>query len=484
MEAGAWFRASVRSARLNEAYEQLVQVIETVCVRAVIGVGTWEISSGRMTLGGLLAFVAFLDYLYPPVRGLAQLGLTVTAATAGAERLIEILDARPAVSDPARSHEAALGRADGALEVRDITFRYPGTDRAVLEGLSFSVHPGELVIITGPSGAGKSTVAKMLLRFYDPDSGSVLLDSTPIRDLPLARLREYVTLLPQETLVLHDTVRANIACGRPGASDRAIVEAARAADAHEFIVRLPEGYGTEVDPHAPRLSGGQLQRLGIARAALRDAPVLVLDEPTTGLDATAARRVLAPLRRLTAGRTTITITHDLNLAPDADRILVVDRGPRVETGRHDELLARGGAYSRLHRSNNAPMDTGEPRPALLPRPAPAADAAPPASRPDHADAALGGVPRGYARAIDPCGTAHPPSSGPFEPGGPTSAPRGQLRGEGLLFHDGTPWHGVRPAPGRPVQARHGFTHLTQSTTLDQQVHDAERTSSQLHWKAP
>lgn len=178
------------------------------------------------------------------------------------------------------------------------------------------------------------------------------------------------------------------------------------------------------------------------------------------------------------------ITHDLNLAPDADRILVVDRGRVVETGRHDELLARGGAYSRLHRSNNAPMDTGNRGRLSSPGRLQRRTRRPRASRPDHADAALGRVPRGYARAIDPCGTAHPPSSGPFEPGGPTSAPRGQLRGEGLLFHDGTPWHGVRPAPGRPVQARHGFTHLTQSTTLDQQVHDAERTSSQLHWKAP
>jgi ATP-binding cassette subfamily B protein len=164
------------------------------------------------------------------------------------------------------------------------------------------------VIITGPSGAGKSTVSKMLLRFYDPDSGAVLLDGTPLGDFPLARLWEYVTLLPQETLVLHDTVRANIACGRPGVSDRAIAEAARAADAHGFIMKLPEGYDTKVDSNSARLSGGQLQRLAIARAILRDAPVLVLDEPTTGLDAMAARRVVKPLRRLTAGRTTIMIT--------------------------------------------------------------------------------------------------------------------------------------------------------------------------------
>ncbi|MEU2051825.1 ABC transporter ATP-binding protein [Streptomyces bungoensis] len=366
-EANAWFRASVRSTRLNEAYEQLVQVIETVCVLAVIGIGAWEISTGRMTLGRLLAFAAFLGYLYPPVRGLAQLGLTVTAATAGAERLIEILDARPSVRDPRRPTET--GRPDGTVEVQDVSFRYPGADRAALERLSFTVTPGELVIVTGPSGAGKSTVSKLLLRFYDPDAGRILLDGVRLRDYPLARLREYVTLLPQETLVLHDTVRANIACGRPGAGDRAIEEAARAADAHDFIVRLPDGYDTRVDPNTARLSGGQLQRLAIARALLRDAPVLVLDEPTTGLDALAARRVVKPLRRLMAGRTTIMITHDLNLAPDADRILVVDRGRIVETGRHEELLARGGAYARLHRSQNgAVTDTAELRLPLWPEP--------------------------------------------------------------------------------------------------------------------
>ncbi|MFJ8674841.1 ABC transporter ATP-binding protein [Streptomyces sp. NPDC093589] len=400
-EACAWFTASVRGARLSEVYERLVEVIETVCVLSVIGLGVWEISAGRMTLGQLLAFAAFLGYLYPPIRDLGQLGLTVTTATAGAERLIELLDARPSVDDPppgppqnsqptaASAHPSTTrppappGPAPtmpvhtgpmrpmrpiprGTVQFHDVGFRYPGAEALAapaLSRMSFTARPGELLIVTGPSGAGKSTVSKLLLRFYDPDTGTVTLDGVPLAHLPLARLREQVTLLPQETLILHDTIRANIACGRPGASDDEIAEAARAADADAFISALPDGYGTEIDPHSSRLSGGQLQRLAIARAMLRDAPVLVLDEPTTGLDALAARRIVTPLRRLMRGRTTIMITHDLNLAPDADRILVLDGGRIVETGPHEALMSRaGGAYARLHRSqNNATMDTGELR---------------------------------------------------------------------------------------------------------------------------
>ncbi|MFI1566090.1 ABC transporter ATP-binding protein [Streptomyces sp. NPDC020490] len=344
-EARAWMRASVRGARLSEMYEQFVEVVETLCVLAVIGLGVWEISADRLTLGRLLAFAAFIGYLYPPVRSLGRLGLTLTAATAGAQRLNEILDARPAVTDPAAP--VARWPVHGRVELHHVSFRYPHSRRASLRDVSLTAGPGELVIVTGPSGAGKSTLAKLLTRFYDPAQGVITLDGVPLPDLGLEFLRENVALLPQETLILNGTIRENIACGRPGASDREIERAAMDAAAHPFVTALPDGYDTPIAPGTAALSGGQLQRIAIARAMLRGAPVLVLDEPTAGLDAVAARQVVQPLRRLMAGRTTIMITHDLSLAPDADRILVVDRGRLVEAGTHEELLARRGAYAAL-----------------------------------------------------------------------------------------------------------------------------------------
>ncbi len=344
-EARAWLRASVRGARLGEMYEQFVEVVETLCVLAVIGLGVWEISADRMTLGQLLAFAAFIGYLYPPVRNLGQLGLTLTAATAGAQRLNEILDAEPSVSDPAEPVPA--WPVHGWVGFHGVGFRYPAATRDSLRDVSFSAAPGELVIITGPSGAGKSTLSKLLTRFYDPSAGVITLDGVPLTQLNLEFLREQIALLPQETLILRGTIRENIGAGRPGASDEEIERAARAAAAHDFVTALPEGYDTRIAPGTAALSGGQLKRITIARAMLRAAPVLILDEPTAGLDSVAARQVVQPLRRLMSGRTTIMITHDLSLAPDADRILVLDGGHLVESGTHTELLSQRGTYARL-----------------------------------------------------------------------------------------------------------------------------------------
>ncbi|MFD9322242.1 ABC transporter ATP-binding protein [Streptomyces sp. NPDC060053] len=344
-EARAWMRASVRGARLSEMYEQFVEVVETLCVLSVIGLGVWEISAGRMTLGALLAFAAFIGYLYPPVRNLGQLGLTVTAATAGAERIAELLDAQPSVKDPDVPVPAWPVR--GWVSLHGVSFRYPDAARESLRDVTFTAGPGELVLVTGASGAGKSTLSKLLTRFYDPDAGVVCLDGVPLTDIPLEFVRENTALLPQQTLVLNGTIRENIECGRPGATDREIEQAARSAAAHEFVAALPDGYDTHIAPGTAALSGGQLQRVAIARAMLRAAPVLVLDEPTAGLDSVAARQIVQPLRRLMSGRTTLMITHDLSFAPDADRILVVDEGRLLDAGTHDELMARCEAYTRL-----------------------------------------------------------------------------------------------------------------------------------------
>ncbi|WP_241778115.1 ABC transporter ATP-binding protein [Streptomyces sp. CT34] len=341
------FRAAMVSARLGAVYTTVVDVIELTGALLVMGLGTWELARGHLTLGGLMVFLTLLSRLYGPIRGISGLSNTFYSASAAAERIIELLDQRPQIVQAAAPRE--LGRARGEIEFRDVSFRYPGTTRPALSDVSFGVGPGETLALVGASGAGKSTAAKLLLRFYDPDRGTVRLDGSDLRDLRLDDLRDNVAMLLQETLVLHGTVRDNIAYGRPGASDEEIVAAARAADAHDFISRLPEGYDTVVGQRGRLLSGGQRQRLAIARAMIRDAPVLILDEPTTGLDAESGRHILQPLRLLMSGRTTVLISHNLLTVRDATRIVLLEHGRIADRGTHDQLLARSAAYARLYR---------------------------------------------------------------------------------------------------------------------------------------
>ncbi|MFI6492884.1 ABC transporter ATP-binding protein [Streptomyces sp. NPDC050564] len=341
------FRAAMASARIRAVYRPLVEIIEVSGALAVMGLGTWKLAQGRLTLGGLLVFLALIGKLYSPIRDLSRLGNSFYAASASAERIIELLDQRPQVVEAADARR--IGRARGEVEFDGVSFRYPGTARWALSGVSFHVAPGETLALVGASGAGKSTVAKLQLRFYDPEQGTVRLDGRDLRKMLLSDVRESVAVVLQETLVFHGTVRENIAYGRPEATEAEIVAAAHAADAHEFIRLLPEGYDTLVGQRGRTLSGGQRQRLAIARAMIRDAPVLLLDEPTTGLDAQSGRRIMDPLRRLMAGRTTIVISHNLLTVRDATRIVVLDRGRVVESGPHDDLLVHGGTYARLHR---------------------------------------------------------------------------------------------------------------------------------------
>ncbi len=341
------FRAAMASARIGAVYATVVDLIELAGALLVMGLGTWQLTQGHLTLGGLMVFLTLLSRLYSPIRGLSGLSNTFYSASAAAERIIELLDQRPQVlQTPA---PRALGRTRGGVEFDDVSFRYPGSTRPALSGVSFRVAPGETLALVGASGAGKTTAAKLLLRFYDPDHGTIRLDGNDLRELRLDDLRDNVAMLLQETLVLHGTVRDNIAYGRPDASDEEIVAAARAADAHRFISRLPDGYETLVGQRGRLLSGGQRQRLAIARAVIRDAPVLLLDEPTTGLDAESGRHVLAPLRRLMRGRTTILISHNLLTVRDATQILLLDDGRVADRGTHQQLLRRSAAYARLYR---------------------------------------------------------------------------------------------------------------------------------------
>ncbi|MFJ9731697.1 ABC transporter ATP-binding protein [Streptomyces sp. NPDC101171] len=345
------FRAVMASTRIRAVYRPIVELIEVSGGLAVMGLGTWKLAQGQLTLGGLMVFLALISKLYSPVRGLSQLGTTFYAASASAERIIELLDQRPQVAEAPQARRT--GRARGDVRFDGVWFRYPGAPAWALSGVSFHAAPGETLALVGASGAGKSTVAKLQLRFYDPERGAVLLDGTDLRELRLADVRESVSVVLQETLVFHGTVRENIAYGRPDASETDIVAAARAAQAHEFVERLPEGYDTLVGQRGRTLSGGQCQRLAIARAMIRDAPVLLLDEPTTGLDARSGRRIMDPLRRLMTGRTTIVISHNLLTVRDATRIVVLDHGRVVEDGSHDELIGRDGAYARQYRLSAA-----------------------------------------------------------------------------------------------------------------------------------
>ena len=334
----------VKGARLAASLERRTDLIVAVATGAVVVVGGRQVLGGAISVGELVVFIAYLKSGFMPMRDLAKYTGRIAKAIASGERILEVLDARP---DVAERQDARLApRFRGEVHLTGVSLAYElGHD--VLSDVDLHVPAGQRVALLGPSGGGKSSLVGLLPRLYDPTGGRVAIDGLDVRDLTLESLREQIGVVLQESVLFATSIRENIALGIRLSNDARIEEAARLANAHDFIMALPQGYDTVVGERGATLSGGQRQRIAIARAAMRRAPVVVLDEPTTGLDQVSRRLVDEALARLTRGCTTFVVAHDLDTARSADRILFVDAGRIVEDGSHDELTRQGGRYAAL-----------------------------------------------------------------------------------------------------------------------------------------
>lgn len=338
-------REGIRVARLKAGAKRSSEIITEVATAASVLFGALQVIGGAMTVGELVVIVSYLGSMYKPMKGLAKLSSDFSKAMGSADRLAEVLDIEPEIQDLPDAEEAPPFR--GAIEFREVTFDY-GQGPDVLRGVSFSVSPGQRLALVGASGAGKSTVVSLILRLYDAQEGVILIDGHDIRSIRRESLRRQIGLVLQQSILFGATVRENIAYGRPDASLEQIRAAARAANADDFIAELEAGYDTVIGERGATLSGGQQQRIAIARALILDAPILILDEPMTGLDAESEAKVRQALARLIAGKTCIMITHDLQAVADADMVLVLEDGRIVERGTHAELLMRSGRYRELY----------------------------------------------------------------------------------------------------------------------------------------
>jgi ABC-type multidrug transport system fused ATPase/permease subunit len=338
----ARLRLSLQQSVFNSTLSFVIKLNRSL----ILLVGAFHVLNGDLQLGVLFVILDYVTKIHGPLEDIGQTLADMQLSMASAERVLEVMDTEPEIRD--RPGAKTLPRVAGAFAFEGVGFAYEA-DHPVLRDVEFRVRPGDVVAIVGPTGAGKTTLANLIARFYDPRQGRVTLDGHDLRDLTVSTLRDNIALVIQEPILFSCSLRENIAYGRPGASLEEIVEAAKAANAHEFISALPEGYETRVGERGVRLSGGERQRVAIARAFLKQAPVLILDEPTSSVDSRTELVIIDALDRLMEGRTTFIIAHRLSTIRRADLILVVDKGRIVERGSHAELLRANGLYATLHR---------------------------------------------------------------------------------------------------------------------------------------
>ena len=333
-----------KSIKYDAMSTPIMEFITSFGIATVIWVGGSSVMQEEMSASEFFSFIAAMILLFTPIKRIQLTYNVVQRSLGAAERVFEIIDEKPEITDAPDAVD--IGRVEGEIEFKSVSFRYE--DDYVLRNVSLKAHRGEVIALVGPSGGGKTTLVSLITRFYDPTEGAILVDGHDIRKVTLNSLLKQVALVDQETILFNDTIANNIRYGKPEASDAEVQQATLAAYAHEFIQELPEGYQTNIGDRGLRLSGGQRQRICIARAILKDAPILILDEATSALDTESEQMVQAALNNLMANRTTFVIAHRLSTIVHADRIVVLEKGEVAEAGGHDALLAQGGLYSRLH----------------------------------------------------------------------------------------------------------------------------------------